>query len=180
MKKKRNPVKDARNEIRGRMLEFIVHRDLNRCSKEGKTVRNFRQRLRPVSDTTSAGEMEEILAVVCESKFDTVWMNYYIQLLEITAPQPDVLPEGSDAETCWALVFEMKNRDEKNPPVMDEAKLFVASTDVLRQFMKEKNKKIRFVCPVYLSAKGFDPDVETWLHEQGVFTEDMDSWEVET
>ncbi len=51
---------------------------------------------------------------------------------------------------------------------------------MLRQQMKEKNKKIRFVCPVYLSAKGFDSDIEMWLHEQGVFTADMESWDVET
>ncbi|MCP4106577.1 MAG: hypothetical protein GY749_13755 [Desulfobacteraceae bacterium] len=156
------------------MLEFTVHRELNKCRKEGKTVKNFRQRLRPVSDTAPANEMEEILKTVCESKFDTVWMNYYIQLPEITAPQLDVLAEGSDAEFCWALVFEMKNRGEKNPPTADDAKLFVAKADMLRRQMGEKNRKIRFVCPVYLSAEGFSSDVETWLHEHGVFTADTD------
>ncbi len=180
LEKEKKSLKGAHNELSGRMLEFTVHRELNKCSKEGKTVRNFRQRIRPVSDTAPAGEMEEMLASVCESKFDTVWMNYYIQLPEITAPQLDVLAEGSDIETCWALIFETKNRDEKNPPTMDEAKLFVTKTDMLRQQMKEKNKKIRFVCPVYLSAKGFDSDIEMWLHEQGVFTADMESWDVET
>jgi len=38
-------------------------------------------------------------------------------------------------------------------------------------------KKIRFVCPLYLSAEGFDKSVEMWLHEHGVLTTDMAHWE---
>jgi hypothetical protein len=40
------------------------------------------------------------------------------------------------------------------------------------------DKKIQFVCPVYLSAKGFDVPVEEWLHKQGIFTADLTTWEV--
>ncbi|MCP4346420.1 MAG: hypothetical protein GY795_12940, partial [Desulfobacterales bacterium] len=160
LEREKKSMKGALNELKGRMLEFTVHRELNKYRKEGKTVKNFRQRLRPVSDTAPADETEEILTAVCGSKFDTVWMNYYIQLPEITAPQLDVMAEGSDAEFCWALVFEMKNRGGKNPPTVDDAKLFVAKADMLRRQMGEKNRKIRFVCPVYLSAEGFSSEVE--------------------
>jgi hypothetical protein len=30
---------------------------------------------------------------------------------------------------------------------------------------------------VYFSANGFEPGIETWLHQQGVFTTDMERWE---
>jgi hypothetical protein len=42
---------------------------------------------------------------------------------------------------------------------------------------QQKGTTIKFVCPVYLSAKGFEPSVEAWLHEQGVLTADRESWE---
>jgi len=41
-----------------------------------------------------------------------------------------------------------------------------------------QSKGTRFVCPVYLSAKGFEPSVEVCLHEQGVLTADRASWEI--
>jgi hypothetical protein len=105
-------------ELKGRTLEFIVYRELNRYIKEDGTVKNFRKRLRPLSRVQQAQKMEEILATVSTSKFDTVWMNYYIQVPGTTAAaEIDVLAEGMDADNnCWALVFEMKNRNEKNPP----------------------------------------------------------------
>ncbi|MCP4105350.1 MAG: hypothetical protein GY749_39180, partial [Desulfobacteraceae bacterium] len=44
--------------------------------------------------------------------------------------------------------------------------------------LEKKNKKILFVCPVYLSAKGFDSKVETWLHSNGILTADLETWEL--
>jgi len=44
---------------------------------------------------------------------------------------------------------------------------------------QSKGTPVKFVCPVYLSAKGFAPSIEAWLHEQGVLTADMESWESE-
>ncbi len=167
----------AQNELKGRMLEFIVHRELNRFVKDGKTVRDFSQRPRQVSCPRRSEGLEETLAAVCSAKFDIVWMNYYIQAPEITALEVDVLAEGKDADGGFALVFEMKNRDEKNLPTLAEAKSFVIKIDIVRRWLKKKRGKIRFICPVYLSAEGFQPDVEIWLHEHGVFTADMETWD---
>ena len=47
----------------------------------------------------------------------------------------DVLAEGSDANSCWAFVFEMKNRDEKNLPSMKEAQWFVANVYRIKQWL---------------------------------------------
>ncbi len=87
---------------------------------------------------------------------------------------------SSDADSCWALAFEVKNREEKNPPTLTEAQLFVTKIARVKQWLEPKNKIIKFVCPVYLSANGFDASVEAWLHEQGVLTADLESWERST
>ena len=123
--------------------------------------------------------MEELLTTVSAARFDRVWMNYYIQVPGTTAAaEIDVLAEGEEADDyCWALVFEMKNRDDKNLPTMTEAKSFVKKLNMVKQWLKQKNKKIHFICPVYFSEQGFEPGIEAWLHRQGVFTTDMESWE---
>lgn len=168
-------------ELKGRMLEFIVYRELNRYGKEDGIIKNFRQRLRPISrlEVQQENKMEEILTAVSTSKFETVWMNYYIQVPATTAAaEIDVLAEGAEEDNyCWVLVFEMKNRDEKYLPTMAEAKSFVAKLNMVKQWLEQKDKEIRFICPVYFSANGFEPGIETWLHQHDVFTTDMERWE---
>ena len=129
--------------------------------------------MRPVSNTAPFSKMG-----IDESRFDRIWMNYYLSFPQTTVLEIDVLAEGEDAENCWALVFELKNRDAKNPPTMKEAKDFLTKIKGVKQWLTEsKETPIKFVCPVYLSAKGFTPSVETWLHEQGILTADWESWE---
>jgi hypothetical protein len=166
------------NELKGRMLEYVVYRELNGCRKEGKTIKNFKKRLRPVLNEQQAQKMEEVSAAIGAGKFDKIWMNYYINIPGAAGPEElDVVAEGSDPDNnCWILVFEMKNRDEKNPPTMDEAKSFVAKVDMVKQEREQKNKKIRLICPVYLSSKGFKQDIEMWLHQHGILTSDMEHW----
>ena len=89
----------------------------------------------------------------------------------------DVLAEGEDEESSWALVFEIKNRGEKNPPMMNDAELFAEKVKRIKEMLDIKGKKVSFVCPVYLSAEGFAEEVELWLHTQGIFTADMKTWE---
>ncbi len=168
----------AQNELKGRMLELIVHRELNRCAKDGKSVRDFSQRLRPISEARRTDSMKETLSAANRARFDMAWMNYYIQAPEFTAMEVDVLAEGKDADGAFGLVFEIKNRVEKNLPTMAEAKSFATKAAMVRRWLKNKHGSVRFLCPVYLSAKGFEADVEDWLHEQGVFTADMESWEL--
>ena len=80
---------------------------------------------------------------------------------------------------CY-LVFEIKNRGEKNPPMMKDAELFAEKVKRIKEMLEQRDKKISFVCPVYLSAEGFDEEIEAWLHTQGIFTADMGTWEMES
>jgi len=119
-----------------------------------------------------------MLTACASSRFEMIWMNYHLQLPQTTMVELDVLAEGSEADSCWALVFEIKNRNDKNPPTLNEAQLFVAKVKRVTQWLAQKGIPIKFVCPVYLSAQGFDSTVEAWLHEQGVLTTDSECWGV--
>ncbi len=165
------------SELKGRMLELIVWRELNRCRKKNRPVPNFAERMRKVSHAGQRERLQEMADLCGRSRFNTVWMNYYIQLPHTPTSEADVLAEGEGDEACWALVFETKNRHEKNPPTKDEARIFGEKAERIRQLLKQKGKKIRFVCPVYFSAKGFEDEVEKQLHQNGILTTDMETWE---
>ncbi len=128
-------------ELRGRMLELIVSREL--CGR---------------------------------SRFDMVWMNHYLQTPGMIPLEADVLATGEDGDTSRALVFEIKNRDEKYLPTANEARLFLTKTDIIRQILEQEGKEVQFVCPVYLSAKGFSDKIEAWLHSNGILTADAETW----
>jgi hypothetical protein len=174
LKQQNQSLKGALSELKGRMLELTVYRELNQYRKWAKPIPNFRQRLRPMSN---ANQPKDLLALVQNSVYETIWMNYYLPVPQTTALEIDVLAEGSDANSCWALVFELKNRAETNPPTLKEALLFATKIERVKQWLTQKGTLIKFVCPVYLSAKGFSPSVETWLHERHILTADRDSWE---
>jgi len=169
----------ALNELKGRMLEFVVHRELNRIRKKGVTLQNLKQRMRPFLTPWIAEFADKMANSLKQSKFDTVWRSYYIRLPSTGVRELDIVAEGVDSESYWALIAEIKNRDEKYPPTINEAKAFVTKTDLFKQQIMQENKEIRFVCPVYISAKGFDAPVEKMLHENGVLTADMDSWDAQ-
>lgn len=177
LKKDKQSLQGALNELKGRMLELMVYRELNQYRNKGKPIDSFRQRFRPIVNVQHLEKMEQMLTMVSKCQFETIWMNYYLSLPQTTVLEIDVLAEGSDAEHGWALVFEMKNRDENNPPTMTEAQWFVTKIERVKQWLESKHKTIGFICPVYLSAKGFEASVEAWLHEQGVLTADWLSWE---
>ncbi len=177
LKKEILSLKGSLNELKGRMLELVVYRELNQSCRQGKPLSHFRQRFRPVLNTAPFAKMEEMLILCEESRFERVWMNYYLALPQTTVLEIDVLAEGEDAQCCWALVFELKNRDEKKLPSLNEAQRFVTKIKGVKQWLTQnKGTSIKFVCPVYLSVKGFEPSVEAWLHEQGVLTADWESW----
>jgi hypothetical protein len=161
-------------ELKGRMLELMVYRELNQCRKKRQPLKNLKQRLRPLLQPSP--QLEEILTACSGSPFETIWMNYPLQLPSTTNIEIDVLAIGKDKEHCWALLFETKNRDSKNLPTKVEAELFVTKVSLVKQWLAT-SQKVRFVCPLYLSAEGFDNSVETWLHEHGVLTTDMAHWE---
>jgi len=163
------------DSIKDMMLASRVYRELNKCQQDRFPIDNFRQRLKPLLKLQQKDNIEEMLAACCVSRFDKAWINYEIQLSEKIVL--DILAEGADEESCWALVFAIKNRTEKKLPSMREAEEFVANVSIVKQYLAQREKPIRFICPVYLSAKGFDSSVEEWLHGQGVLTTDIAHWE---
>ncbi|MDM8551186.1 hypothetical protein QUF72_13965 [Desulfobacterales bacterium HSG2] len=178
LRKEKKSVEGMLSELKGRMLELFVWRELNKCRKENRTVTNFAGRLRKVTEAGDADKMNEVIGLCAKSKFANVRMNHYIQLTNTPALEVDVLAEGEDEDSRWFLVFEAKNRDERNPVTTDQARRFATKVDMIRKLSEQKKKKTRFVCPVYLSAKGFRKDVEEWLHSQGILTADMETWDV--
>jgi len=149
------------------MLELMVFRDLNKY--RGKPIENFRQKVRPIS----ANELKKQISLVSASRFDIIWTNYHLQMPQTTVVELDVLASGEDAKNCWALVFEVKNRQEAHPPSQIEAQSFIGKVERVKQWLAQKEKEILFVCPVYLSAKGFQSEVEVWMQEHGILTADL-------
>ncbi len=179
LEKKNTSLQGALNELKGRMLELVVWREINACRKQGTPVANFATRLRPVLAAEQVGAMQELVDECRAMTFTTVWQNHYLQVPEQPASlQADVLAQGEDTDACWALVFEMKNRDAKHPPTREDAQLFVTKVAVIRQLLKKKVKPIRCVGGVYFSAKGFAPEVETFLHQERILNTDLDTWEL--
>ncbi|MDM8562358.1 hypothetical protein QUF54_03290 [Candidatus Marithioploca araucensis] len=176
LEKEKKSLRGALNELKGRLLELIIYREINQARRQAKPLTHFQNRLRPI--TNHEEPMEQILTACSTSQFQTVWMNYSLSLPQTTVVELDVFARGSDTDSCWALVFEIKNRDEKHTPTLTEAQWFVTKVEKVRQLLAEMDKKIQFVCPVYLSAKGFEMSVEEWLHKQGIFTADLATWEV--
>ncbi|MDM8559362.1 hypothetical protein [Candidatus Parabeggiatoa sp. HSG14] len=178
LEKEKKSLRGALNELKGRLLELIIYREINQARKQGKPITNFQNRLRPMTHRQNLESMEAILTACGASQFQTVWMNYSLSLPQTTVVELDVLARGSDTSSCWALVFEIKNRDEKHHPTLIEAQNFVNKIESVKQQLAEMNKPIKFICPVYLSATGFESSIEQWLHEQGVLTADLDTWEI--
>ncbi|MCP4698682.1 MAG: hypothetical protein GY862_17795 [Gammaproteobacteria bacterium] len=176
LEKEKKSLVGALNELKGRMLELIVSRELNKCRKEHKPLPDFKRRFRPALEARHSARLEKLTAACETSLFDAIWVNYYLQAQGTGAVETDVLAQGSDAEKAWALLFEIKNRDEKNPPSMNEARDFTAKIEKVKLYLAQTGKT-PFVCPIYLSATGFKTKVETWLHEQGVLTTDREHWE---
>lgn len=131
---------------------------------------NFQERLRPIEQPSS--EQQALLKLCGEGLYQNVVMNHYVSVPGQITEELDVVAEGFEVSSAWALAFEIKNRDEKKPS-MTEAQLFVSKLSKLKQ----TQKTAMLVCGVYLSAEGFEAKVEKWLHEQGVFTTDRAHWE---
>ncbi|MCP4153365.1 MAG: hypothetical protein GY757_36900 [bacterium] len=168
-------------ELKGRLLEFIVFRELNKLSKAGKPIPNLSKRLRPLlvdeqTETTAAQRNE-----MCQYIYDTVWMNYQLQHPSQSPVEIDVLATGSEKDERWTILFEIKNRDHEHPPTLKEAKAFAQKVTRFKEMNapsteQEKAGRTHIVYPVYLSARGFSQKVEQWLQEGGIHTADFDTW----
>jgi hypothetical protein len=111
-----------------------------------------------------------------EMSIGLIYLNYFIQSPETAVMELDLLVEGTTETGYQAIVFEIKNRDEKNCPTDQEVKLFVQKIEVFEHALKRMGHQNICLFPVFLSANGFEDNSEKWLHEQHVFTADMNTW----
>ncbi|MCP4695669.1 MAG: hypothetical protein GY862_02300, partial [Gammaproteobacteria bacterium] len=102
--KEKKSLRGALNELKGRVPEMTVYRELNRYRNKAKPITDFRRRLRPVANRLHREQMEPMLAACSVSRFQTVWMNYSLSLPQTNTVELDVFARGSDADCCWALV----------------------------------------------------------------------------
>ena len=161
------------NELKGRMLEVVLWRELNSFSKKGIAISGLENRFRPMPDNLKNAPF---LISMKEMSIGLIYLNYFIQSPETAVMELDLLVEGT-SETCYqAIVFEIKNRDEKKCPTDLEIKLFVQKIEVFKHALKRMGHQNICLLPVFLSANGFEDNSEKWLHEQDVLTADMNTW----
>jgi len=174
LEKDKKSMQSTINELKGRMLELVVWRELNRCKKERRSIINLRNRLRTI--VSNHENMDKQIRTLEEATFDMVWMNYFLNLPANMPLEIDVLALKEDENTIFALAFETKNRNEKNLPSIDECKVFINKLNTYKKTVNQE--KQLHIYGVYFSANGFSDDVERWLHEREILTVDCNQWGV--
>lgn len=160
------------NELKGRMLELVVWRELNRCKKEKTKIKNFRNRLRPL--VANHEMLEKKISFVEKITFDMVWMNYFLNTPATMPLEIDILAIHENEKNIFALAFETKNRNEKNLPTIDDCKYFTNKLKILTHSLNQQKQLT--IYGIYFSANGFSDEVEQWLHDQGILTIDLNTW----
>ena len=159
------------NELKGRMLELVVLRELNQCKKEQKGIKHLKNRIRPI--VTNKNILENNITILEAITFDTIWMNYYINSPGTFPLEIDVLAIKKEDDHFKAVAFETKNRNEKKLPCIDECKIFLNKLELLKNSME----KPVMVYGIYFSANGFSEDVEKWLNDNSILTVDFKTWD---
>ncbi len=164
------------NELKGRMLEFLVHRELQRYSKASQPIANFRSRFRPA--LSGQAEIATLLDTFEPRHYQEVWLRYYFQIQPGSNNELDVLAENW-AEECYSgLLFEVKNRD-KARPTQAEAEAFGQKVGQFKAWIAARVQVRCEIGAVYFSANGFEAEVESWLHAHGILTTDAEYWGIE-
>jgi len=159
------------NELKGRMLELIVLRELNKCKKENTGIKHLKNRIRPI--VSNKNTLENNINLLENLTFDTIWMNYFINSPGALPLEIDVVAIKKEDDHFKALAFETKNRNEKKLPSIKECKLFLNKLDLLKKSME----KPVIVHGIYFSANGFSDDVEKWLNDNEILTIDLKTWD---
>ena len=89
LEKDKKSMQSTINELKGRLLELVVWRELNRCKKERTSIKNIRNRLRPALSNHEV--MDQQIRSLEEATFDMVWMNYFLNLPANMPLEIDVL-----------------------------------------------------------------------------------------
>ncbi|ETR66723.1 MAG: hypothetical protein OMM_12430, partial [Candidatus Magnetoglobus multicellularis str. Araruama] len=169
-------LKSQVSELKGRMLELVVWRKMNQYRRKGQTISFLKNKLRAIPEDL---KNHSRLAIVDSMTIRMIYLNYYIQSPETGPLELDVLVEGMSDHTYHAVLFEIKNRDEKNLPSEKDLQLFVQKIELFTYALTRQGFENIVLCPVYFSANGFDNDSEKWLHEHHIYTADMVSWKID-
>ncbi|ETR69713.1 MAG: hypothetical protein OMM_09360, partial [Candidatus Magnetoglobus multicellularis str. Araruama] len=119
---------------------------------------------------------QDMLSLIQSMTIGNIYINYYIQSPESVVQELDVLVEGVSETMFQGIVFEIKNRDDKNLPTEKEIQLFVQKLELFTHSLKRQGHERVMLCPIYFSANGFEPDMEKYCFEHHVLAADMDSW----
>jgi hypothetical protein len=182
LEKENRSLSGAYRELKGRLLEFIVFRELNKLSKTHQPISNLLNRLRPRLTKDQAETATARINEMGRHTYDRVWMNFQLQQPSQSPVEFDVFAGGSEGGNRWAILFEIKNRDHKHPPTQKEAETFAQKVIRFKEVydpsaeQTESTDQTFTVFPIYLSAKGFQPEVEQWLQSNGIHTADFDTW----
>jgi hypothetical protein len=176
LEKDNRSLKSQVSELKGRMLELVVWRKMNQYRRKGQTISFLKNKLRAIPEDL---KNHSRLAIVDSMTIRMIYLNYYIQSPETGPLELDVLVEGMSDHTYHAVLFEIKNRDEKNLPSEKDLQLFVQKIELFTYALTRQGFENIVLCPVYFSANGFDNDSEKWLHEHHIYTADMVSWKID-
>jgi hypothetical protein len=164
------------SDLKGRMLELIIWRELNTYRKKGATIPELADRFRPMPTQL---KKHPILSMIQQAPVGIIYLNYFIQSPEFSIMELDILVECPKNKTYNAIVFEIKNRNENNCPTDQEVKIFVQKIEYVKHALKQQGKKEINIFPIYLSANGFDEASEKYLHAHNIYTADTNTWKIE-
>jgi len=173
LEKNNRSLKSQVNELKGRMLELVIWREMNYYRKKGQPFAHLENKLRSVPDHLKKQDMLEMIKTMT---IGNIYLNYYIQSPETSVMELDVMVEGISNNVFYGIVFEIKNRDVINLPTEKEIKQFVQKLELFTYSLKRQGYENIMLCPIFFSANGFEPEIEEWLFEHDILTADMDSW----
>ena len=173
LEKNNRSLKSQVSELKGRMLELVIWREMNQYRRKGQPFARLEKKLRPIPNHLQSHDM---LSMIQSMTIANIYINYYIQSPESVVQELDVLVEGASENIFQGIVFEIKNRDDTNLPTEKEIQQFIQKLKLFTNSMKRQGHEHVLLCPIYFSANGFEPDIEKYLFEHNVLTADMDSW----
>ncbi len=176
LEKNNRSLKSQVSELKGRMLELVIWREMNQYRKKGQPFAQLKNKLRPIPAHL---KNQDMLDMIESLPIGNIYLNYYIQSPETKVLELDVLVECISDNAFHGIVFEIKNRDDANLPTEKEAQQFIQKLELFTHALNRQGHEQVVLCPIYLSANGFEPDVEKWLFDHHVLTADMDSWGID-
>jgi len=157
LEKSNRSLKGQVNELKGRMLELVVWREINQYRKKSTPITDLKNKCRKIPQEL---QNNPIFVKIQSMKIGMIYLNYFIQTPETKALELDMLVEGITNDNSYlALVFEFKNRDEKKP-IQNEVQNFVQKIEMLNYSLKRQRKQNINICSIYFSANGFDNNIE--------------------